>query len=188
MSKDKTQTAVDFNNPEDIAAALAADAASKTLDATTGTKAPKAPAEKKPRIIKIAFTATKDIVAGEVVEFDYELPVASRGAIVGIALADMTDDELRIEYRNSNSVYYKTKKKPGSDVTKSKARYEACLAEMAKRGIQPTSRTPVVTDAASVAELILSGKINVDEIQALLNAAAAKTADVVPSTEVGSDI
>lgn len=156
----------DFSDPESIAAELAA--AGTDATAATGTKEKKPP---KPRVIKVSFTADKDIAAGETVEFDYTLPATSgtRGIVAGIPLADMTDDELKIEYRNSNSVYYKTKK-AGRDITKVEARFEACKAEMAKRGIQPTSRTQAPVDAASVAALIKSGQIKVEDLQALLNA------------------
>ena len=170
MAKNETEvvqndTAADFTDPESIAAELAA---AGTEAPATGTKAKKPP---KPRIIKVNFTADRDIAAGEVIEFDYELPksAGTRGIVAGIPLPDMTDDELKIEYRNANSVYYKTKK-AGRDITKVEARFEACKAEMAKRGIQPTSRSTANVDATTVAALIKSGQIKVEDLQALLNA------------------
>lgn len=166
---DSTEGAVDFSNPESIAQALAAaDAAELGADG-----APKAKKERKPagpKIIKVSFTADHDIKAGETVEFDYELPAsARRGAVVGIPLEEMTDDQLKIEYRNANSVFYKTKK-AGRDTTKSGERLERVKAEMTKRGIQPTSRAASVSvDANTVADLIKSGKISVEDIQRLLD-------------------
>lgn len=96
---------IDFTNPASIEAELTAAAAAPAASA----KAPKAPA--KPRTIKVSWIADHDIATGDLVEFDYELPKAqSRGQLSGIAIEDMTDDQLKIEYRNANSVYYKTVK------------------------------------------------------------------------------
>lgn len=159
----ENENAVDFNNPEAIAAELAA--APVTAVKTKVKK------EAKPRVIKVSFTADKDIAAGETVEFQYEIPKSaiSRGIVAGIPLEDMTDDQLKIEYRNANSVYYKTKK-AGRDASKAGTRLEAVKAEMEERGIQPTGRTSAPVNAASIAELIKSGQINIEELQALLNA------------------
>lgn len=175
--------AVDFNNPESVAEALAAaDAAELGAEG-----APKAKKERKPagpKIIKVSFTADRDIAAGETIEFDYELPAsARRGAVVGIPLEEMTDDQLKIEYRNANSVHYKTKK-AGRDATKAAERLERVKAEMAKRGIQPTSRAAAVNvDANTVAELIKTGKISVEDIQKLLDGDDAQPVEDAPAAE-----
>lgn len=160
----ENMNAVDFNNPESLAAELEA-------AETAGEKAPKAKKPAKPRIIKVSFTADRDIAAGETVEFEYEVPKAERrGAVAGIALEDMTDDQLKIEYRNANSVAYKTRK-AGRDASKADARLEACKAEMEKRGIQPTARTGgQKIDANTIANLIKAGTVSVEDIQALLDA------------------
>lgn len=173
MSNKKDENAaVDFNNPDSVAEALAAADA-----AELGADTPKAKKERKPagpKIIKVTYTADHDIKAGETVEFDYELPASMRrGAVVGIPLEEMTDDQLKIEYRNANSVHYKTKK-AGRDATKAAERLERVKAEMTKRGIQPTSRANVQIDAGTVAELIKSGKISVEDIQQLLDGDAAE--------------
>lgn len=91
------------------------------------------------------------------------------GTAAGIPLEEMTDDQLKIEYRNANSVAYKTKK-AGRDATKAEERLERCKAEMEKRGIQPTARAAAKVDAATVANMIKSGALSVDDIQALLDA------------------
>lgn len=160
--------AVNFDDPQSVAEALAAaDAAELGAEG-----APKAKKERKPagpKIIKVTYTADRDIEAGETIEFDYTLPASMRrGAVVGIPLEEMTDDQLKIEYRNANSVHYKTKK-AGHDATKAAERLERVKAEMTKRGIQPTSRANVQVDAGTVAELIKSGKISVEDIQRLLD-------------------
>lgn len=156
-------TAVDFNNPEAIADELTA------MEAAPATgKKEKKPA--KPRVIKVKFVADHDIQAGEEVTFDYEVPKSERrGAVAGIALEEMTDDQLKIEYRNANSVYYKTNK-AGRDATKALERLDACKAEMEKRGIQPTARAGAAKiDATTVANLIKAGKLSAEDIQALLD-------------------
>lgn len=159
---------IDFTNPASIEEELTAAAA----PAAAGPKAHKAPA--KPRTIKVSWIADRDITAGDLVEFDYELPKAqSRGQLSGIAIEDMTDDQLKIEYRNANSVYYKTMK-AGRDATKAKARLDAVKALMDKRGIAPTGRGAVQLDAQSIADAIKAGKVDVADIQALLDAASAE--------------
>lgn len=165
----KENEAVDFSNPEALEAELAA------ADAATPAGAKeKKPA--KPKMIKVSFVADKDYKAGETIEFDYEVPkgMSTRGAVAGIALVDMTDDQLKIEYRNANSVFYKAKKanKNPDTIKKAEVRLEAVKAEMEKRGIQPTSRGAADVDAEGIAKLIMSGKVSVEDIQALLNAAA----------------
>lgn len=163
MPKDKE--AVDFSNPEALEAELAAASV-----ATTG--APKEKKAPKPRVIKVSFTADKPIAVGETVTFDFEIPKSAgiHGIVAGIPLADMTDDQLKIEYRNANSVYYKTKKAGKTDPSKALARLDACKAEMEARGIQPTARAAAPVDAKAIAAMIKNGTISVDELQALLNA------------------
>jgi len=158
-------TAVDFSNP----AAIEEELAAATAENPETTKAPK---EKKPRTIKVTYTADRDIKAGETIEFDYVLPKAERrGQVVGIPLEEMTDDQLKIEYRNANSVHYKTVK-AGRDATKAKERLDACKAEMDKRGIAPTGRGGAKLDAETIAAAIKSGKVSAADIQALLDAAS----------------
>lgn len=159
--------AVDFSDPTSIETELAAVSA-EVKETKTKEKKPA-----KPHIVKVSFVADKDYAAGETITFDYEVPKSegTRGIVAGIPLTEMTDDQLKIEYRNANSVFYKTKK-AGRDASKSETRLNACKAEMEKRGIQPTSRTTAEMDAAGVVSLIKEGKISVDEIQALLDAAS----------------
>ena len=159
-----SENAVNFENPESIAAELEA-----AQDAGT-TATPKAKKPAKPRIIKVKFVADRDIAAGEEIVFDYEVPKSERhGAVAGIPLEEMTDDQLKIEYRDANSVAYKTKK-AGRDATKAEERLERCKAEMEKRGIQPTARAAAKIDAATVAAMIKNGQLSAEDIQALLDA------------------
>lgn len=163
MSKEK-KTAVDFSNPEALAEELAA------IDVKPTAKA-KAKKPAKPRVIKVTYVADKDYKAGDTIEFDYEVPKAKRrGAVAGIPVTEMTDDQLKIEYRNANSVLYKTTK-AGRDTTKAQARVDAVVAIMDEKGIRPTARGAAAqkVDATTIANLIKAGTISVEDIQKLLD-------------------
>lgn len=157
---------VDFSNPESVAAAIAE---AETTEATKATKST-APKEKKPKVIKVTWTADKDIKAGETVEFDYTLPVSAtrRGILDGVSLDDMDEAQLKIEYRNANSVYYK-QTKAGKDTTKSKARLDAVVEKMKEKGINVSTRAAAPVTAETIAALIASGKVDAAEIQAILD-------------------
>ncbi len=156
---DKNQ-AVDFENPEAIAEAL---------EAAEVEAAPKAKRTPKPKVVKVTCPNCS-------FEFDYEIPKSARarGAVAGIPLNEMTDDQLKIEYRNANSVYYKSKKanKNPDTIAKAEARLEAVKAKMEEKGIQPTSRgRAAAPDAQAIANLIMSGKDSAEDIQKFLNSA-----------------
>ena len=153
--------AVDFSNPEALEAELDALEAAKALEATDKPKK-----EKKPKMITCPH-------CGEV----FELPksAGTRGAVAGIPVEEMTEEQLKIEYRNASSVLYKTQKaaKDGKQVREggieaAQARVDAVKAEMDKKGIAPSSRTATV-DASSVAKMIAAGQLSVDDIQAMLD-------------------
>lgn len=151
----------DFFNPDSIAEELAAADVAAPVE-----KKAKKPA--KPRVITI--TVPEGLKAGDT--FEYEIPKSTgkRGQVAGIPLVEMTNDQLKIEYRNANSVFYKTKK-AGKDFSKAETRLNAVKDEMEKRGIQPTSRGAAMkVDAATIANLIKGGKISIDDIQAFLDA------------------
>jgi len=147
--------AVDFTKPEAIEADL--------LAAVADAAAPKEKKAPKPRMVTCPNCGTA-----------FELPksLAARGVVSGIALEDMTDEQLKIEYRNANSVFYKTKKNPASkpeSIERTTARLDAVKAIMDTRGIAPTGKTQEIT-AANVADMIKAGKIDLDALQALLDA------------------
>lgn len=160
----KNDTAVDFNNPESIAQEL--EAVSAIAEAT-----PKAKKVAKPRVVKVSFTADKDYATGDVITFDYEIPksLTAHGVVSGIPLDEMTAEQLKIEYRNANSVFYKTKK-AGRDFTKAEVRLNTVKAAMEAKGIQPSARGTTPLDADAIVALILSGKINIADLQAGLDA------------------
>lgn len=88
--------------------------------------------------------------------FEIEAPVKEkkpRGQLAGIALADMTDEQLKREIINSNSVLYKAKQRGASEevIAANQARVDAAKAEKAKR--QPTVVAATV-EAEGVAEAL----------------------------------
>ena len=85
-------------------------------------------------------------------EFEVEKVKKPRGQLAGIALEDMTDEQLKREIINANSVLYKAKQRGASEevIAANQARVEAAKAEKAKRA-------PVVTaevEAEAVAEIL----------------------------------
>ena len=167
---------VNFNDPTSVAAAIAeaetAEATKAEAKAEAKTGAPNA---KKPRVIKVTYTADKDIKKGETIEFEYTLPVSagSRGILAGKKLEDMTDDELKIEYRNASSVLYKQQKAGNKDTTKAQARVDAVIKRMEEKGISVQKRAAAVpVTAESVAALIKAGKLSAEDIQKLLDGSA----------------
>lgn len=86
--------------------------------------------------------------------FEVEAPAPvkkPRGQLAGIALEDMTDEQLKREIINANSVLYKAKQRGASEevIAANQARVERAKAEKAKRA-------PVVdaVEADAVAEAI----------------------------------
>ena len=168
-------TAVDFNDLESLETELKAvdfnDLESLETELTAvGVEAPKAKKEKaprKPRIIIITVPA--GLIEGDT--FEFEVPVADRrsGVVAGIPVEEMTEEQLKIEYRNANSVFYKQTKAKGVASDVATERLNKVKAVMADKGIAPTSKAAAPVDAEAIANLIKSGKISVDDIQALLN-------------------
>ena len=85
--------------------------------------------------------------------FEVEKVKKARGQLAGIALEDMTDEQLKREIINANSVLYKAKQRGAAEevIAANQARVDAAKAEKAKR-------TPVVEtevpDAEAVAEAL----------------------------------
>lgn len=82
--------------------------------------------------------------------FEVEAPKKERkprGQLAGIALADMTDEQLKREIINANSVLYKAKQRGASEevIAANQARVDAAKAER-------DSRHPVVVEAESDAD------------------------------------
>lgn len=87
---------------------------------------------------------------GDTFTVEVEVPAAvkkQRGQLAGIALEDMTDEQLKREIINANSVLYKAKQRGASEETiaANQARVDAAQAEKAKRqGTKAASETPAV--------------------------------------------
>lgn len=91
--------------------------------------------------------------AGDTFTVEIEAPAKEkkqRGQLAGIALEDMTDEQLKREIINANSVLYKAKQRGASEdtIAANQARVDAAQAEKAKRqGTKVASETPAVEDA-----------------------------------------
>lgn len=93
--------------------------------------------------------------------FEVEVPAAEkrRGQLYGIALEDMTDEQLKREIINANSVLYKAKQRGAAEETiaANQARVDAAKAEKARRAPVAAEATEaeeaVETDADTAAEV-----------------------------------
>lgn len=90
------------------------------------------------KTITVEVEAPKNLKAGEVFSIEVEIPKPERkprGQLAGIALVDMTDEQLKREIINANSVLYKAKQRGASEETiaANQARVDRAKAEKAKR-------------------------------------------------------
>lgn len=95
-----------------------------------------------PRTFEVEVTVPKGLKAGDTFKVEVEAPAPvkkPRGQLAGIALEDMTDDQLKREIINANSVLYKAKQRGAAEETiaVNEARLEAAKAEKAKRHPAP---------------------------------------------------
>ena len=99
---------------------------------------------------EVEVTVPEGVYAGDtfkVVVEAPELPKQTRGQLNGIAIEDMTDEQLKREIINANSVLYKAVKRGAESdtIAKNQARVDAAKAEKEKR-------TPVVATTGAVVE------------------------------------
>jgi hypothetical protein len=84
--------------------------------------------------------------------FEAEIPKApvKRGQLYGIALTDMTDEQLKREIINAKSVLYKAIQRGAADevIAANQARVDRALAEKAKRA---AAAAPVVAENVEAA-------------------------------------
>lgn len=90
------------------------------------------------KAFEVEVTVPEGLSAGDTFTITVEAPkkvTAPRGQLAGIALEDMTDEQLKREIINAGSVLYKATKR-GADaetIAKNQARLDAAKAEKAKR-------------------------------------------------------
>lgn len=111
------------------------------------------------KTFEIEVTVPEGMTAGDTFTIEVEAPVADkkpRGQLAGIALEDMTDEQLKRELINANSVLYKAKQRgAGEDtIAANEARVEAAKAEKAKR-----SGTPAESEAPNVEAAMEDGSV-----------------------------
>jgi len=90
--------------------------------------------------------------------FEIEAPAKEkkpRGQLAGIALSDMTDEQLKREIINANSVLYKAKQRGASEETiaVNQARVDAAKAEKASRIGTPVEDEDSVYDENTAEEV-----------------------------------
>ena len=86
---------------------------------------------------EVEVTVPEGLKAGDTFTLEVEVPASTkkRGQLAGIAIADMTDEQLKREIINASSVLYKAKQRGASEETiaANQARLDAAKAEKAKR-------------------------------------------------------
>ena len=102
------------------------------------------------KTFEVEVTVPEGLSAGDKFTIEVEAPVPEkkpRGQLAGIALEDMTDEQLKREIINANSVLYKAKQRGASEETiaANQARVDAAKAEKAKR-----AGTPAESEAPNV--------------------------------------
>ena len=112
------------------------------------------------KTFEVEVTVPEGLSAGDKFTIEVEAPVPEkkpRGQLAGIALEDMTDEQLKREIINANSVLYKAKQRGASEETiaANQARVDAAKAEKAKR-----AGTPAESDAPNVESAMEGNETN----------------------------
>ena len=102
----------------------------------------------------VEVTVPEGYAAGDTFKIEVEAPVTERkprGVLNGIAVEDMTEEQLKRELINANSVLYKAKQRGANAETlaANQARVDAVKAEREKRGLNApknVATAKVVTD------------------------------------------
>ena len=105
------------------------------------------------KTFEVEVTVPEGLSAGDKFTIEVEAPVPEkkpRGQLAGIALEDMTDEQLKREIINANSVLYKAKQRGASEETiaANQARVDAAKAEKAKRAGTPAESEAPKVEAA----------------------------------------
>ena len=120
---------------------------------------------------EVEVTVPEGMSAGDKFTIEVEAPVAEkkpRGQLAGIALEDMTDEQLKREIINANSVLYKAKQRGASEETiaANQARVDAAKAEKAKRAGTPAESEAPNVEAAMEGSTEAAGEDGVYDEQA----------------------
>lgn len=104
------------------------------------------------RTFEVEVTVPEGLKEGDTFVVEVEAPAKEkkpRGQLAGIAIEDMTDEQLKREIINAKSVLYKAKQRGASEdvIAANEARVEAAKAEQAKR-------KPAVATATAVEEAL----------------------------------
>lgn len=116
------------------------------------------------KTFEVEVTVPEGLKAGDKFMLEVEVPAKAkgqRGQLAGIAIEDMTDEQLKREIINANSVLYKAKQRGANEETiaANQARVDAAKAEQAKRKGTPVEEA---VDAPAL-EAALEGETTVDE-------------------------
>ena len=105
------------------------------------------------KTFEVEVTVPEGLKSGDTFTIEVEVPktLKKRGQLAGIAIEDMTDEQLKREIINANSVLYKAKQRGASEETiaANQARVDAAKAEQAKR--MPAKAEPVEADNVEAA-------------------------------------
>ena len=120
---------------------------------------------------EVEVTVPEGMSAGDKFTIEVEAPVAEkkpRGQLAGIALEDMTDEQLKREIINANSVLYKAKQRGASEeaIAANQARVDAAKAEKAKRAGTPAESEAPNVEAAMEGSTEAAGEDDVYDEQA----------------------
>lgn len=106
------------------------------------------------KMFEVEVVVPEGLKEGDKFTVQVEVPVKEkkpRGQLAGLALEEMSDEQLKREIINANSVLYKAKQRGASEETiaANQARVDAAHAEKAKR--QGTKATAVEAPAVEAA-------------------------------------
>ena len=123
------------------------------------------------KTFEVEVTVPEGLSAGDKFTIEVEAPTPvkkPRGQLAGIALEDMTDEQLKRELINANSVLYKAKQRGASEETiaANQARVDAAKAEKAKRAGTPTESEAPNVEAAMEGSTDTEGEDGVYETEA----------------------
>jgi len=119
---------------------------------------------------EVEVTIPEGMKAGDTFTVEVEAPVAehkARGQLAGIALVDMTDEQLKREIINANSVLYKAKQRGAAEATiaANQARVDAAKAEKDKRAASAApAKSSTETDAETDAESSTEAESSTDGV------------------------